>query len=104
MHLTVVSPVYKAHNIINELARRIIHSVEHITADYEIILVDDACPENSWEKIEALAKDNPKIKGIKLQFIQAGRPIQNGYIERINRSYRQDVLDANIFRKLAEVK
>ncbi|MDP2175494.1 MAG: glycosyltransferase family 2 protein [Bacteroidota bacterium] len=66
MRLSIISPVYKAYNIIDELIMRIINSVEPITPDYEIILVDDACPENSWEKIELLAKNNSKIKGIKL--------------------------------------
>jgi glycosyltransferase involved in cell wall biosynthesis len=66
MILTIISPVYKAYNILDELVRRISISVESITQDYEIILVEDGCPQNSWEKIEALANDNPKIKGIKL--------------------------------------
>jgi dolichol-phosphate mannosyltransferase len=66
MKISIVSPVYKAFNILDELVRRIIQSVESISSDYEIILVDDACPENSWEKIEALANVNSKIKGIKL--------------------------------------
>jgi polyisoprenyl-phosphate glycosyltransferase len=64
--ISIVSPVYKAEKIIDELIRRIIDSLEPITAEYEIILVEDGCPENSWEKIELLAKNNPKIKGIKL--------------------------------------
>jgi glycosyltransferase involved in cell wall biosynthesis len=66
MKISIISPVYKAYYILDELVTRISSSVEYITEDYEIILIEDGCPENSWEKIEALAINNPKIKGIKL--------------------------------------
>ena len=66
MKLSIISPVYKAYNMLEELVRRIICSVEPICSEYEIILIDDACPENSWEKIEAVANANHKVKGIKL--------------------------------------
>lgn len=66
MMLSIVSPVYKAEKIIPLLVERIEKSVGEITADYEIILVEDGGPDNSWTVIEAIAKDNPKIKGIKL--------------------------------------
>jgi dolichol-phosphate mannosyltransferase len=65
-HLSIVSPVYNAEKIIPVLVERIESSVEQITSDYEIILVEDCGPDNSWEVIEKLAKKNPKIIGIKL--------------------------------------
>lgn len=66
MMLSIVSPVYKAEKIIPLLVERIEKSVRKITADYEIILVEDGGPDHSWSVIEAIAKDNSKIKGIKL--------------------------------------
>ncbi|MGK4569271.1 hypothetical protein [Flavobacterium sp. 3HN19-14] len=41
MKISIVSPVYKAEKIIPTLVERIQKSVAQLTADYEIILVED---------------------------------------------------------------
>jgi len=64
--ISVVSPVYKAGHIVEELAERIIASVGAITDDFEIVLVDDNSPDNSWEAIKSVCQKHKFIKGLKL--------------------------------------
>jgi glycosyltransferase involved in cell wall biosynthesis len=64
--LSIVSPVYKANSIVPELVSRIVNAVSEITDNYEVILVDDGCPENSWEAIAHECNQDKRIKGIKL--------------------------------------
>lgn len=64
--LSIISPVYKAERIVDELVMRIVKAVEKISDEYEIILVEDGSPDNSWSKIESQCKKNSHVKGIKL--------------------------------------
>ncbi|MEB2777550.1 glycosyltransferase family 2 protein [Algoriphagus sp. D3-2-R+10] len=66
MHLSIISPVYQAEKILQELVERIHQAVIGITDSYEIILVEDASRDNSWMEIERLAKNYPAVVGIKL--------------------------------------
>ena len=64
--ISIVSPVYRAEKILLILVSEINLVMERIGEDYEIILVDDRSPDNSWEVMKVLSSQNPKIKSIRL--------------------------------------
>lgn len=39
-----------------------------------------------------------------IQYIQPGKPNQNAYIERFNRTFREEVLDQHLFVRLEDVR
>lgn len=64
--LSIVSPVYKAEKIVPELVRRITDNVRTVTEDYEILLVCDGSPDNSWLAIKEECDKDKRIKGVNL--------------------------------------
>ena len=66
MVISVVIPVYGCKACLEELYRRLVTSLEAITPSFEIILVNDACPQNSWEIIREIALKDIRVKGLDL--------------------------------------
>ena len=60
--------------------------------------------DNGPELISVTLADWAEDHGVTLEFIKPGRPMQNGFIERFNRSYREAVLDMFVFQTLDEVR
>jgi transposase InsO family protein len=60
--------------------------------------------DNGPEMVSVTLADWAEEHNVLLEFIKPGRPMQNGFIERFNRSYREAVLDMFVFQSLSEVR
>ena len=66
IHISVVSPVYRAEMIVSELVKQVKENLAPITDDFEIILINDASPDNSWAAITKEAAMDKRVKGLNL--------------------------------------
>lgn len=78
---------------------RVLESIIELRGKPNEIRVD-----NGPEFISSALDQFCEKENIRLRFIQPGRPMQNGFIERFNKSLRIDVLDAFIFENLDQVR
>lgn len=87
---------------LNLPAQRVIRVLERIVASrgYPVMLRMD----NGPEFISLTLADWAEKYSVKLEFIKPGKPTQNAFIERFNRTYRTEVLDFYLFRTLNEVR
>lgn len=62
-HISVVVPVYKAQDCLEELYSRLKAVLTSIDRNFELILVEDCGGDRSWPMIKALAKRDPRVRG-----------------------------------------
>ncbi len=64
--ISVVVPVYGCPGALPELHRRLVAVLEGMGKSFEIVLVDDHDPQNSWEGIERLCALDERVVGVRL--------------------------------------
>lgn len=64
VHISVVIPVYGCNDCLNKLYDRLAKTLAKISNRYEIILINDGSPDNSWTTIKSLSLKDDRVKGI----------------------------------------
>ncbi|ESU25953.1 glycosyl transferase, group 2 family [Flavobacterium limnosediminis JC2902] len=59
-------PVYKAEKILDTLIDEIDKVMMEISMTYEVIMVDDGSPDNSWEIMKRISEKRPHVQSMKL--------------------------------------
>ena len=82
---------------------------ERVVRTLEQIIEWRGCPkeircDNGPEYISARLQSWARRKGIRLAYIQPGKPQQNSYVERYNRTVRYDWLNQYLFESLGEIQ
>lgn len=83
-------------------SQRLVRVFDQIKRDHGLpqVVGSDNGPEFLGEAFSSWLKTN----GVALQYIQPGKPNQNAFIERFNRTLREEVLDLNLFACLDDVR
>lgn len=107
---------FRMFNVIDDYNREALmvepsHSLPASKVTYllDIIISKRGCPtmirvDNGTEFTSTIFKAWAKKNDILIHYIQPGKPAQNGFIERFNRTFREDILDMNWFNHLHEVR
>jgi undecaprenyl-phosphate 4-deoxy-4-formamido-L-arabinose transferase len=66
MNISVVVPVYNAADTLHALVERLEGVLPNVADAYELILVNDGSPDDSWQVITALSKSCSWVRGVNL--------------------------------------
>lgn len=66
MNISVIIPVYRGEALIESLVERLAKSLPKFSKKYEVLLVNDGSPDNSWDVIQKLARKHKWVRGIRL--------------------------------------
>ena len=64
---SIVVPVFKCPDSLPELYARIVAVFQRLGKAFELLLVNDGCPRDSWSAIQSLATRDPRVVGERIQ-------------------------------------
>ena len=107
---------FRLFNIVDDFNREVVHievdtsiTSERLVRVFERLRNERGLPQvlrtdNGPEFLGETFISWAKMAGMAIQYIQPGKPNQNAYIERFNRTLREELLDAHLFARLDDVR
>lgn len=115
MHDSLANGVkFRSFNVIDDYNREALNitldtslSSKRVIRELDKLIAWRGAPEqlrvdNGPEFIARPMEEWAEARGITVRFIQKGKPFQNGYVERFNKTFREEVLDRFSFTRLQE--
>jgi undecaprenyl-phosphate 4-deoxy-4-formamido-L-arabinose transferase len=67
LDLSIVVPVYRSEDCLEALIAAIAEALDPTGRDYEVLLINDGSPDNSWGVIEAICRNHSNVIGVDLR-------------------------------------
>ncbi len=107
---------FRTFNVVDDFNREVLHievdtsiNSPRLVRVFEQIKHDHGLPQvvrsdNGPEFLGEAFTSWLKVNGVAIQYIQPGKPNQNAFIERFNRTFREEVLDQHLFTRLDDIR
>jgi putative transposase len=108
---------FRTFNVVDDINREVLHiEVDTSITSPRLVRIFEQLRRDHGRLPQVLRTDNgpeflgetfvqwAKTHGMAIQYIQPGKPNQNAYIERFNRTFREEVLDQHLFLRLDDVR
>jgi putative transposase len=107
---------FRTFNVVDDFNREVVHievdtsiNSHRLVRVFEQLKRDHGLPQvvrsdNGPEFLGEAFTQWLKANGVAIRYIQPGKPNQNAFIERFNRTYREEVLDQHLFTRLDDVR
>lgn len=107
---------FRTFNVVDDFNRQVLHieidtsiNSQRLVRVFEQIKHDHGLPQvvrsdNGPEFLGEVFTRWLKANGVAIQYIQPGKPNQNAFIERFNRTLREEILDQHLFARLDDVR
>jgi len=62
--ISAIIPVYNSESTLSQVVERLLPVLSSLSAEHEVVLVDDCSRDSSWQVVQNLAEQHPQVRGI----------------------------------------